>query len=144
MQHSISHKNSKCGTTCTPRTRPTFRSCYQKLILPSVVLVVSAALFPLLRFVFCFITCQVVEIDEGGTCVSVRNTEYPNKTIKCAYDRVFGPESVQQDVFLGLVPALDTVLQGYNACVLAYGQTGSGKTHTLIGTLYVGEWQRHV
>ncbi|CAM9638234.1 unnamed protein product, partial [Choristocarpus tenellus] len=49
------------------------------------------------------------------------------------YDRVFGPTSTQEDVFSALVPTLDTVLQGFNACVLAYGQTGAGKTHTLLG-----------
>lgn len=30
-------------------------------------------------------------------------------------------------------PLVDSVLQGYNACLLAYGQTGSGKTHTMLG-----------
>ena len=30
-------------------------------------------------------------------------------------------------------PAVQSVLQGYNATVFAYGQTGSGKTHTMRG-----------
>ncbi|CAN0178793.1 unnamed protein product, partial [Laminaria digitata] len=77
---------------------------------------------------------KAVEVDESGTSICVRNAEQPTKAITCAFDRVFGPESGQQDIFMGLVPALDTVLKGYNASVLAYGQTGSGKTHTLIGT----------
>lgn len=64
----------------------------------------------------------------------VRDAERPNKSIECAFDRVFGSNSTQDDIFLALVPALDTVVKGFNACVLAYGQTGSGKTHTLIGT----------
>lgn len=76
---------------------------------------------------------QVVEVNESGTCVSVTNAEIPNKAVSCTFDRVFGPESTQEDVFRGLAPALETVLEGFNACVLAYGQTGSGKTHTLIG-----------
>ena len=80
---------------------------------------------------------KVVEVDEDGTCVSVRNAEQPAKAVKCAFDRVFGPGSGQQDIFMSLVPALDTVLKGFNACALAYGQTGSGKTHTLIGTYVV-------
>lgn len=77
---------------------------------------------------------QVVEINENQTSLCVRDAQRPNKSIECAFDRVFGPESVQEDVFRGLVPALDTVIKGFNACVLAYGQTGAGKTHTLIGT----------
>ncbi|CAN0013117.1 unnamed protein product, partial [Ascophyllum nodosum] len=55
------------------------------------------------------------------------------QAVSCAFDRVFGPDSTQQEIFQGLLPALDTILQGFNASVLAYGQTGSGKTHTLIG-----------
>ncbi|CAM9212099.1 unnamed protein product [Ectocarpus sp. 13 AM-2016] len=76
---------------------------------------------------------QVVEINEDGTSVCVRDADRPNKSIECAFDKVFGCSSTQDDIFLGLVPTLDTVVRGFNACVLAYGQTGSGKTHTLIG-----------
>ncbi|CAM9556931.1 unnamed protein product, partial [Ectocarpus fasciculatus] len=76
---------------------------------------------------------QVVEINEDETSVCVRDPERPHKSIECAFDKVFASSSTQDDIFLGLVPALDTVVKGFNACVLAYGQTGSGKTHTLIG-----------
>ncbi|CBJ32767.1 conserved unknown protein [Ectocarpus siliculosus] len=76
---------------------------------------------------------QVVEVNEDETSVCVRDAERPNKSIECAFDKVFGCSSSQDDIFRGLVPALDTVVKGFNACVLAYGQTGSGKTHTLIG-----------
>lgn len=75
----------------------------------------------------------MVDVNQGGTCLSVRNDERPHKAVQCTFDRVFNPNSTQEDVFNGLIPALDTVLEGYNACVLAYGQTGTGKTHTLIG-----------
>lgn len=76
---------------------------------------------------------QVVDINEAKKSICVRDAVRPNASIECTYDRIFGPESVQEDIFLGLVPALETVIKGFNACVLAYGQTGSGKTHTLIG-----------
>ncbi|CAM9155135.1 unnamed protein product, partial [Hapterophycus canaliculatus] len=76
---------------------------------------------------------QAVEINESEKSVCVRDVERPTKSIDCAFDKVFGRKSTQEDVFDGLVPALDTVVKGFNACVLAYGQTGSGKTHTLIG-----------
>lgn len=86
----------------------------------------------------------MVEINESKTSIFVQDAQRPNKSIECAFDRVFGPESVQGDVFLSLVPALDTVIKGFNACVLAYGQTGAGKTHTLIGTTvgFVRRWGR--
>ena len=31
-------------------------------------------------------------------------------------------------------PVLDSLFDGYNACVLAYGQSGTGKTYTMLGT----------
>lgn len=86
---------------------------------------------------------QVVTIRESEK-VCVRDVERPHKSIECAFDRVFGRDSTQEDVFMGLVPALDTVMKGFNACVLAYGQTGSGKTHTLIGTGTIDRTSRRV
>lgn len=32
-------------------------------------------------------------------------------------------------------PIVESVLEGYNACIFAYGQTGSGKTYTMLGDL---------
>ncbi|KAH3676042.1 hypothetical protein WICMUC_002338 [Wickerhamomyces mucosus] len=52
------------------------------------------------------------------------------------YDRVFGPESTQNDVFqYSVLETVDDFLNGYNGTVLAYGQTGSGKTFTMMGDL---------
>eukprot|EP01063_Lacrimia_lanifica_P029235 TRINITY_DN4419_c1_g5_i2.p1 TRINITY_DN4419_c1_g5~~TRINITY_DN4419_c1_g5_i2.p1 ORF type:complete len:1145 (+),score=494.62 TRINITY_DN4419_c1_g5_i2:447-3437(+) len=31
------------------------------------------------------------------------------------------------------MPAVESALRGYHACIFAYGQTGSGKTHTMLG-----------
>lgn len=85
----------------------------------------------------------MVDTSEEGECVTVRSLEEPQKSIRCTYDRVFGPDASQEDVFMSLVPVLDTVVDGFNACVLAYGQTGSGKTHTLIGELTAAFCMRH-
>eukprot|EP00118_Oscarella_pearsei_P000713 m.5620 g.5620 ORF g.5620 m.5620 type:complete len:1042 (+) comp13653_c0_seq1:66-3191(+) len=50
------------------------------------------------------------------------------------FDRVFGPQSEQIDVYKSVMsPILDEVLQGYNCTVFAYGQTGTGKTFTMEG-----------
>lgn len=55
-------------------------------------------------------------------------------TKKFTFDRVFGPESKQADVYHVVVePLINEVVAGYNCTVFAYGQTGTGKTHTMIG-----------
>lgn len=55
-------------------------------------------------------------------------------TKKFTFDRAFGPDSKQSDVYQVVVaPLITEVLSGYNCTVFAYGQTGTGKTHTMIG-----------
>lgn len=49
-------------------------------------------------------------------------------------DGVFDAPTTQAALFSALgAPAVASVLQGFNACVLAYGRSGSGKTHTVLG-----------
>mmetsp|Transcript_12877 Transcript_12877/g.36204 ORF Transcript_12877/g.36204 Transcript_12877/m.36204 type:complete len:790 (+) Transcript_12877:511-2880(+) len=50
-------------------------------------------------------------------------------------DSVLGPEATQEDVYTHVKPLVQSVLDGYNICVLAYGQTGAGKTFTMEGTI---------
>ncbi|KAH9254732.1 hypothetical protein BASA81_007283 [Batrachochytrium salamandrivorans] len=51
-----------------------------------------------------------------------------------SYDRVFGSQSSQSEVYEKSVePLVQQTLRGYNTTVLAYGQTGTGKTHTMEG-----------
>ncbi|KDR83404.1 hypothetical protein GALMADRAFT_1337928 [Galerina marginata CBS 339.88] len=51
------------------------------------------------------------------------------------FDRVFGHEARQQDVYEATTqPLLKGLLDGFNATVFAYGATGCGKTHTISGT----------
>jgi kinesin family protein 18/19 len=50
------------------------------------------------------------------------------------FDRVFGFDATQQDVFQSVECQVDAVLNGYNATVFCYGATGAGKTHTMMGT----------
>lgn len=55
-------------------------------------------------------------------------------TKKFTFDRAFGPDSKQADVYQVVVaPLINEVVAGYNCTVFAYGQTGTGKTHTMIG-----------
>lgn len=56
------------------------------------------------------------------------------KRKKYEFDRVYSPESTQQDVFDDTEPIMTSACDGYNVTIIAYGQTGSGKTYTMMGT----------
>jgi len=52
---------------------------------------------------------------------------------KFVFDSVLDQGATQQDVFDEVSSMVESVLDGYRACIFAYGQTGSGKTHTMEG-----------
>eukprot|EP00055_Hartaetosiga_balthica_P011863 m.55546 g.55546 ORF g.55546 m.55546 type:complete len:1149 (+) comp7756_c1_seq3:30-3476(+) len=53
-----------------------------------------------------------------------------------SYDKVYGPESSQTDVYDDCVaPIVEQVSSGLSCCIFAYGQTGAGKTFTMRGDL---------
>jgi len=68
---------------------------------------------------------------EGGLAVDGITTK--QRSWSFGFDRVFGPKEDQKSVFLEVQGLVQSVLDGYNACIFAYGQTGSGKTHTMMG-----------
>lgn len=49
------------------------------------------------------------------------------------FDRVFGENSAQDEVFQEVEPFIQSMLDGKRVSIFAYGPTGSGKTHTLEG-----------
>ncbi|KAK2819844.1 hypothetical protein Q7C36_021490 [Tachysurus vachellii] len=58
-----------------------------------------------------------------------------NKDLKFVFDRVFGEDSTQMELFENTTKGVvDGVLNGYNCTVFAYGATGAGKTHTMLGS----------
>ena len=47
------------------------------------------------------------------------------------FDRVFGEDSTQEDVYFEAKSLVRSVMRGTDVTIFAYGQTGSGKTHTM-------------
>ncbi|XP_070596418.1 kinesin-like protein KIF25 isoform X3 [Erythrolamprus reginae] len=54
-----------------------------------------------------------------------------NKTYQ--FERVYSTSDSQVTVFADISPLLNSLLDGFNVCIMAYGQTGSGKTYTMLG-----------
>ena len=55
------------------------------------------------------------------------------------FDYVYDPSCTQNFLYDNAAkPAVNSVLEGYNATILAYGQTGTGKTYTMEGFKYSG------
>ncbi|KAK6149445.1 hypothetical protein DH2020_016970 [Rehmannia glutinosa] len=50
-----------------------------------------------------------------------------------SFNKVFGTNVTQQDIYADTQQLIRSVLDGYNVCIFAYGQTGSGKTYTMSG-----------
>ena len=83
------------------------------------------------------------ELSSGGVSC-VKNTETnidvgtEDGTASFAFDRIFGPESLQSEVFdYSAVPLINDVLTGYNATIFAYGQTGTGNIlHIIYNTFH--------
>lgn len=50
-----------------------------------------------------------------------------------SFNKVFGTNVTQQQIYIDTQPLIRSVLDGYNVCIFAYGQTGSGKTYTMSG-----------
>ncbi|KAI8321184.1 kinesin-domain-containing protein, partial [Martensiomyces pterosporus] len=74
------------------------------------------------------------ENDTSGRRAPVGASNKRHKDIRFVFDRVYGEDSTQRDVYEGTTRGLlDSVMAGYNATVFAYGATGCGKTYTISG-----------
>ena len=53
------------------------------------------------------------------------------------FDYIFDMDSSQEEVYeIAAVPAVESLVDGYNSTIFAYGQTGTGKTYTMEGFIY--------
>ena len=82
--------------------------------------------------------CTRLEPQQSSGTILLRppahGPEAKRPTRRFLFDRVFGPESTQAEVYRGTAAsAAFDVLQGINSVVLAYGMTGAGKTYTTFG-----------
>eukprot|EP00250_Pteridium_aquilinum_P010308 c19286_g1_i1 orf=318-2759(+) len=98
--------------------------------------------------VFCRVR-PLLPDDEGYNAEEPSVLQYPNSTELLGrgielvqaqgqkhaftFDKVFGPEAGQEDIFVEISQLIQSALDGYKVCIFAYGQTGSGKTHTMLG-----------
>ncbi|XP_042643301.1 kinesin-like protein KIF18B [Tyto alba] len=70
-----------------------------------------------------------------SSVLPARGPKHQGKDLKFVFDRVFGQEATQEEVFRHTTcEMLDSVLNGYNCSVFAYGATGAGKTYTMLGS----------
>lgn len=98
--------------------------------------------------VFCRVRPVLPDDEESGSEIPV--VEYPNsmelqgraieliqpqqgQKYSFSFDKVFGPDVTQEDVFVDISQLVQSALDGYKVCIFAYGQTGSGKTYTMLG-----------
>eukprot|EP00941_MAST-03F_sp_MAST-3F-sp1_P002044 g2044.t1 len=72
---------------------------------------------------------MAVEITDDYS-LSIMNKK---KKKQYTFDRIFGPDSTQEQVFADTKRLVQSAVDGFNVCIFAYGQTGAGKSFTMIG-----------
>ena len=71
----------------------------------------------------------VVTVSADGEGVAVERTDARARDdARYTFDKCFGVDGAQTDVFREAKPLVTSVMDGYNVCIFAYGQTGAGKS----------------
>ena len=71
---------------------------------------------------------------EDSKSIVVQPSKEKSEPLLFSFNWVFPPETDQETAYeISARPIVDSVMQGFNGCVLAYGQTSSGKTYTMMG-----------
>ena len=74
----------------------------------------------------------VVSFDADGKTIAIATPEKKNESQIYTFDKVFGQQSTQDEVYNSAArPLIEDLFSGYYATVFAYGQTGGGKTYTM-------------
>merc|ERR1719161_2829536 len=87
---------------------------------------------------------DIIEVEDEGVILIHKTgatggnqflSSQQGRTEQRAFDRVFGPQATQADVYEKVcAPFIWPVVgEGRNATVFVYGATGAGKTHTMFG-----------
>jgi kinesin family protein 5 len=81
-------------------------------------------------FKTCIACCdQTVKISVNVKLIKI---EGDKETADYTYDKVFGPDAHQVEIFENAAkPIIQGAMDGYNGTLLCYGQTSSGKTFTM-------------
>lgn len=73
-------------------------------------------------------------VGENGNIMIVNPRKKGKEARKVfTFNKVFGTNVTQQQIYVDTQPLIRSVLDGFNVCIFAYGQTGSGKTYTMSG-----------
>ncbi|KZV31308.1 hypothetical protein F511_41438 [Dorcoceras hygrometricum] len=74
----------------------------------------------------------VDHIGENGSIMIVNPQKQGKARRVFSFNKVFGANVSQQQIYADTQPLVRSVLDGYNVCIFAYGQTGPGKTYTMV------------
>ncbi|KAD4386337.1 hypothetical protein E3N88_26506 [Mikania micrantha] len=75
--------------------------------------------------------------ENGNIMIANRHKQGKDARKIFTFNKVFGGNTTQEQIYVDTQPLIRSVLDGYNVCIFAYGQTGSGKTYTMLNGLNV-------